>query len=345
MEQIKQYTETAVQYLQTLTGIASPTGYTRHVTDYLLKEFAAMGFSAKRNKKGCVLVDLGGKGKEVALAAHVDTLGAMVRSIKDNGRLRLTKLGGFSFETADGENCELFTRDGKRYTGQLLNTCPSVHVNDAPTRNDINMELLLDENVSSKDEVKALGIEVGDIVAADPRTTVTESGYIKSRFLDDKASASILMATAKAVADGEIALKCHCYLYFTVYEEVGHGCSSGLPQQLDECISVDMGCVGEDLSCTERDVSICAKDSAGPYDYDLTSRLMRIAKARNLSYAVDIYPRYGSDVDAALKAGYEFAHGLIGPGVYASHNYERTHKDGMENTLSLICGYLIGEQE
>lgn len=338
--ELKRYTDLSVEYLQKLTAIPSPSGYTRKVTDWLLSEFIAMGIPAKRTKKGCVLADLGGKGKEVALAAHVDTLGAMVRSIKPNGRLRLTALGGFRFETADGENCTLFTRDGKSYTGQLLNTEPSVHVNKAPERIDSNMELLLDENVNSKEDVKALGIEVGDIVAADPRTVVTESGYIKSRFLDDKASAALLLALAKAVSDGEVKLNCHCYLYFTVYEEVGHGCSSGLPQDLDACISVDMGCVGEDLSCTERDVSICAKDSVGPYDYDLTTVLINIAKERGLSFAVDIYPHYGSDVDAALKAGYEFAHGLIGPGVYASHNYERTHKEGMQNTLSLMVGFV-----
>ena len=342
---IKQYTNEAVQYLQALTGIDSPTGYTKNVTDYLLAEFERMGFAATRTRKGCVLVDLGGEGKQVALAAHVDTLGAMVRSIKENGRLRLTALGGFQFDTADGENCTLYTRDGRRYTGQLLNTCPSVHVDKAPERAEQSMELLLDENVNCKADVKALGIEVGDSVAADPRPVVTPSGYIKSRFLDDKASASVLMAVSKAVAAGEIALKCRCYLYFTVYEEVGHGCSSGLPVDLDECMSVDMGCVGEDLSCTERDVSICAKDSVGPYDYEMTSRLIRIAKRRELSYAVDVYPRYGSDVDAALKAGYGFAHALIGPGVYASHNYERTHTDGLANTLSLLAGYLTGEEE
>lgn len=299
---IKHYTNEAIQYLQALTAIPSPTGYTKQATDYLLAAFAEMGFSAVRTRKGCVLVDLGGEGKPVGLTAHVDTLGAMVRSIKGNGRLRLTQLGGFQFDTADGENCTLFTRDGKSYTGQLLNIAPSVHVEKAPERSDANMELLLDQNVSSAEEVKALGIEAGDIVAADPRTVVTESGYIKSRFLDDKASASILMAAAKAVSEGEIVLKCHAYLYFTVYEEAYHGCSSGLPTELEECISVDMGCVGSDLSCTELDVSICAKDSSGPYDYELTSRLIRIAKARELSYAVDVYPYYGSDVDAALRA-------------------------------------------
>lgn len=342
-EQMMEYAKQAAEELKRLTAIPSPSGYTKKVTDYLVSLFESMHFPVKRTKKGCVLVDLGGEGKAVGLAAHVDTLGAMVRSVKENGRLRLTAVGGFQFDTADGENATLFTRDGKSYTGQMLNTNPSVHVGKAPERSDETVEMLLDEDVSSKAEVNALGIEVGDFVAADPRTVVTPSGYIKSRFLDDKASSAVLIILAKAAAEQKIALKCHVYLYFTVYEEVGHGCSSGLPEELSECISVDMGCVGEDLSCTERDVSICAKDSAGPYDYELTSRLIRIAKKRGLSYAVDIYPRYGSDVDAALSAGYDLAHGLVGPGVYASHNYERTHIDGLKNTLSLLWGYISGE--
>lgn len=337
---INKYTDYAVEKLKELTAIPSPTGFTKQATDWLLAEFAAMGFSAERNKKGCVLVDIGGEGKEVGIAAHVDTLGAMVRHIKDNGRLRLSRLGGFRFDTADGENFTLHTRDGSVYTGVLLNAEPSVHVAEPSERTEDKMELLLDENVKSKEEVKALGIEVGDFAAPDPRTVVTASGYIKSRFLDDKASSVLLLALAKAVADGEIQLNCHVYLYFTVYEEVGHGCSSGLPTTLDECLSVDMGCIGGDLSCTERDVSICVKDAHGPYDYDMTSKLIALAKAQNLSYAVDVYHRYGSDVDAALVAGYEFAHGLIGPGVYASHNYERTHYEGMKNTFALMKAYV-----
>ena len=337
---IKKYTDYAVEKLSELTAIDSPTGYTKEATDWLMAEFGAMGFAAKRNKKGCVLVDIGGEGKKLGIAAHVDTLGAMVRCIKDNGRLRLTHIGGFRFDTADGENFTLHTRDGRKYTGVLLNEEPSVHVAEPTARVEDKMELLLDENVKSKEDVKNLGIEVGDFACADPRTVVTPSGYIKSRFLDDKASAVLLLALAKAVAEGEIKLNCHVYLYFTVYEEVGHGCCSGLPADLDECLSVDMGCIGGDLTCTELDVSICAQDAFGPYDYEMTSKLIALAKENKLSYAVDVYHRYSSDVDAALKAGYEFAHALIGPGVYASHNYERTHREGMKNTFALMKAYV-----
>ena len=326
--------------LKALTSIASPTGYTRAATDYLMETLRDMGFGPERSNKGNVLVELGGEGEPLVLASHVDTLGAMVRSIKDNGRLRPTTLGGHQWSTADGENCTVYTRDGNVYTGVVLNTEPSAHVADEPVKTiEKNMEILLDENVDSKDDVLELGIQTGDIIAMDPRTTVTESGYIKSRFLDDKLSASILLGLARAVADGEVTLSRKVSLLFTVYEEVGHG-GAFVPADTCEMISVDMGCVGDDLGCTERMVSICAKDSGGPYNYDLVTTLSNIARELELDYAIDVYPHYGSDVEATLSAGYDIRHGLIGPGVYASHNYERSHIDGVRNTYELVRAYV-----
>ena len=326
--------------LKTLTSIASPTGYTRAATDYLMGTLRDMGFGPERSNKGNVLVELGGEGEPLVLASHVDTLGAMVRSIKDNGRLRPTTIGGHQWSTADGENCTVYTRDGNVYTGVVLNTEPSAHVADEPVKTiEKNMEILLDENVDSKDDVLELGIQTGDIIAMDPRTTVTESGYIKSRFLDDKLSASILLGLARAVAAGEVTLSRKVSLLFTVYEEVGHG-GAFVPADTREMISVDMGCVGDDLGCTERMVSICAKDSGGPYNYDLVTTLSNIARELELDYAIDVYPHYGSDVEATLSAGYDIRHGLIGPGVYASHNYERSHIDGVRNTYELVRAYV-----
>ena len=270
----------------------------------------------------------------------MDTLGAMVRSIKSNGRLRPTTLGGHQWCTADGENCIVHTRDGKVYTGVVLNKEPSAHVADQKVEaTEENMEILLDENVSTEKDVKVLGIQVGDIIAMDPRTVVTPSGYIKSRFLDDKLSAAILLGIAKEVAEKTITLNRKVSLLFTVYEEVGHGGSS-IPADTEEMICVDMGCVGDDLGCTERMVSICAKDSGGPYNYDLVTELSELAKANGLDYAIDVYPHYGSDVEASLRGGFDIRHGLIGPGVYASHNYERSHIDGVKNTVALLKAYL-----
>ena len=330
------------EQLKALTSIPSPTGFTRAVTDYVMKALEEMGFAPERSTKGNVLVCLGGEGEPLVLASHVDTLGAMVRSIKDNGRLRPTTLGGHQWSTADGENCTVHTRDGRVYTGVVLNTEPSSHVADEKVETiEKNMEILLDENVDTKDDVAGLGIQTGDIIAMDPRTAITKSGYIKSRFLDDKLSASVLLGLARAVAAGEVKLARKVSLLFTVYEEVGHG-GAFVPADTCEMISVDMGCVGDDLGCTERMVSICAKDSGGPYNYELVSALADTAKRLSLDYAIDVYPHYGSDVEATLRAGYDIRHGLIGPGVYASHNYERSHMDGVHNTYELLRAY-VGE--
>lgn len=337
---MKHYIDFIAEQLKTLTAIPSPSGYTKNATDYLMKLLQDMGYEPKLSRKGNVFVTIGGEGEPLVLAAHVDTLGAMVRSIRDNGRLRPTTLGGHVWSTADGENCTIHTRDGKVYTGVVLNTEPSAHVADKKVETlEENMEILLDEPVSTKAETLALGIQTGDIIAMDPRTVITESGYIKSRFLDDKLSASILLGIAKIVKDESLSFHRKVSLLFTVYEEVGHG-GSFVPEDTTEMISVDMGCVGADLGCTERMVSICAKDSGGPYNYDLVTELSNIAKEEQLNYAIDVYPHYGSDVEATLHAGYDIRHGLIGPGVYASHNYERSHLDGVKNTFLLLTTYI-----
>ena len=328
------------EQLYTLTSIPSPSSFTEKVTDYLLSELSSLGYSPERSNKGNVFVTLGGSGSPLVLAAHVDTLGAMVRSIKENGRLRPTTIGGHQWSTADGENCTIHTRDGRVYTGVVLNKEPSSHVADQKTELiEENMEILLDENIASDQDTLALGIQTGDIIAMDPRTVVTESGYIKSRFLDDKLSVAILLGLARAVREDAWKLNRKVSLLFTVYEEVGHG-GSVVPDDTEEMISVDMGCVGSDLGCTERMVSICAKDSGGPYNYDLITALSNLAKEKKLDYAIDVYPHYGSDVETTLRAGYDIRHGLIGPGVYASHNYERSHMDGVHNTFELLKAYI-----
>lgn len=329
-----------INQLHSLTSIPSPSGYTKNVCTYVANELSNMNFTPVFSKKGNISVTLGGEGSPLVLAAHLDTLGAMVRSIKENGHIRLTALGGHEWATCDGENCQLITRSGKIYTGVILNTEPSVHVKkEAPEKTDETMELLLDENVSSREDVLALGIQNGDIVSLDPRTVVTESGFIKSRFLDDKLASSILLGLAKDVKEGNVILNRKVTLLFTVHEEVGHG-GCVLPEDTEEMISVDIGCIGDDLSCKETMVSICSKDSLGPYDYDITSKLISLAKENHIDYAVDIYPYYVSDADAALKSGYDIRHGLIGPGVYSSHHYERSHIDGAINTLSLLKAYV-----
>jgi putative aminopeptidase FrvX len=267
----------------------------------------------------------------------------MVAQIKGDGRLKLTNLGGMNPNNAEAENVKVYTRSGKVIEGtcQLCNA--SVHVNGdySSAKRDWNsVEIVLDENVSSAKDTRELGIEVGDIVCFDPRTRHTASGYLKSRFLDDKLSVGILLGFAKYLADNKIVPERRVWAHVTVYEEVGHGGCASVPAGITEAISVDMGCVGNGLQCTERQVSICAKDSGGPYSYEVVGKLIEAAKKTGADYAVDIYPFYGSDVEATLRSGVDIRHGLIGAGVYASHGYERSHIDGVMNTLKVLCGYL-----
>ena len=341
----RKYADFAWEQTAALLAIDSPSGYTAAAAKWVQEAFSALGFDAVITRKGGVLIDLGGKDAEdgLLLEAHADTLGAMVAQIKGDGRLRLTSLGGMNPNNAETENVRVHTRDGKVIEGtcQLCNA--SVHVNgdySGAKRSWDSVEIVLDEDVKSAADVRALGVEVGDIVCFDPRTKRTASGYLKSRFLDDKLSVGILLGFAKYLHDNAIIPERRVWVHVTVYEEVGHGGSASVPAGVTEAISVDMGCVGYGLQCTEKQVSICAKDSGGPYSYDVTTKLIAAAKATQADYAVDVYPFYGSDVEATLRSGVDIRHGLIGAGVYASHGYERSHIDGVHNTLLVLKGYL-----
>lgn len=341
----EKYIDYIIEETKNILAIDSPSGYTKKAADYVMEEYKKLGYEPKWTEKGGILVELGGTEKEnaVLLGAHIDTLGAMVAEVKANGRLRLTSLGGLNPNNAEAENCKVITRFDGTYEGtfQLVNA--STHVNgsyDDIKRSFDSMEVVLDEKVKTKEDTEKLGIMTGDFVCFDPRTTVTKSGYIKSRFLDDKLSVAILLGYAKYLKEEKIEPKRMIYHHITVFEEVGHGGCASMPHGVTEMISVDMGCVGEGLACDETQVSICAKDSRGPYHYDVVTGLIKAAKENNLDFAVDVYPYYGSDADAALFAGHDVRHGLIGCGVYASHGYERSHIDGVKNTFGLLKAYL-----
>ena len=339
------YADYAWQQAADLLAIDSPSGFTAKAVSWLKEQFEGLGFSATVTTKGGLVVDLGGEDPDNALmlAAHTDTLGGMVAQIKGSGRLQLTNLGGMKADNGEAENVQVYTREGKIYEGTLQLCNASVHVNGEYSnakRNWDTTEVVLDEDVSSAADARKLGIEVGDIVCFETRARRTESGYIKSRFLDDKLSVGILLGFAKYLADNKIAPKRKTWVHVTVYEEVGHGGSGSVPAGVTEAISVDMGCVGNGLQCTEKQVSICAKDSGGPYSYEVVGKLIEAAKKTGADYAVDVYPFYGSDVEATLRAGFDIRHGLIGAGVYASHGYERSHIDGVYNTIKVLAGYL-----
>lgn len=335
-----------ISNLEKLLKIPSPTGYTEKAIEYVEERFKELGIETRRTNKGALIASIVGKNrdKEVTLSAHVDTLGAMVKEIKGNGRLKITQLGGYVWNTVEGEHVIIETIDGKTYTGTLMTTKASSHVHGEGTknieRNADNMEIRIDEKVSSKDDVEKLGLNVGDFVFFDPRVVVTESGFIKSRHLDDKAGVISLLGIAKHLVDNKIIPNYTTNFFISTYEEVGHGAAASIPEKTFEFIAVDMAAPGDGQTSDEFSVTICAKDSSGPYDYELRKRLVQLAIENNISYKLDIYPYYGSDGSAALRAGYDFKVGLIGPGVDASHSFERTHIEAIENTIKLGVAYL-----
>lgn len=330
--------------LEKIINIPSPTGFCMQVMEHIENTSSECGYKFEKNKKGNGIIEIEGLDNNycVGIPVHVDTLGAMVRSINSDGTLKFTSIGGNMFPTLDGEYCKIHTRNGQVYTGTMLSTSPSAHVfpdSKSKERNEENMIVRLDEVVKSKSDVQALNIATGDYISIEPKFTITSSGFIKSRYMDDKAGTACALSLMELFNRLGTKPKNKVKIIISTYEEVGHGCSS-IPGDIDELVGIDMGCVGLDLSCTEQDVSICPKDSSGPYDYDITTKLIKLAEKYNIDHAVDIYPMYGSDVSASLKGGNDIKGGLIGPGVHASHGMERTHIEGIENTIKLIYAYL-----
>lgn len=322
----------------------SPTGFSKNVNDLLIKLLKDIGYSATLTNKGNVKLFIEGKehSKKVATSAHVDTLGLMVRSINGDGTLSVTNVGGPIIPTLDGEYCKIMTRDNRCYTGTILCSSPSAHVYEDAKSKPRNLDTMLvriDEKVLNKLDVINLGISNGDYVFIDPKTVITESGFLKSRFIDDKGSVCAILGVLKHLKDNNEIPYYDTYVYFVNQEEVGHGAAT-IDSDINEFVTVDMGCIGKDLAGNEYEVSICAKDSGGPYSYELTTRLINLAKNNNIGYVVDIFPYYGSDVGAAWHSGVDCMGALIGPGVHASHGMERTHLSAISNTMELLYLYL-----
>lgn len=333
-------------FLIGLLNTPSPTGFAERAIDYTFKAFAPFGWPMRRTPKGALVIEWAGHASTAprALTAHVDTLGGMVKEIKDNGRLKLTKIGGFAWNTVEGEGCTVFTQSGKEIRGALLINAASSHVHGAETgdakRDDERMEVRLDERTASAAETRALGITVGDYVVFDPRVEVGPAGFIRSRHLDDKACVAAMLGAAKALTDAGLKPAQRATLHISNYEEVGHGAASGFPPDIVELLAVDMAAMGKGQTSTEFDVTICVKDSGGPYHIEMNRKLTRLAQAAGIPHQFDIYPYYGSDGEAYWRAGGDVRVGLIGMGVDASHNYERTHWDGIVATAQLIAEYL-----
>ena len=338
-----------IDYLKKLTSIPSPTGFTREVADYLVEELERLGYKPIRTNKGGVNVIVKGKddNKHRVVTAHVDTLGAMVRAVKADGRLKMAKIGGYPWNMIEGENCLVHVAStGKTVSGTILIHQTSTHVyRDAGTaeRTEDNMEVRLDAKVRNEKETRDLGIDVGDFISFDPRTIITETGFIKSRFLDDKVSAAILLDLLRKYKEENIQLPHTTHFMFSVFEEVGHGANSNLPKEAVEYLAVDMGAMGDDQQTDEYTVSICVKDASGPYNYEFRNHLVQLAKENGIQYKLDIYPYYGSDASAAMRAGAEVKHALLGAGIESSHSYERTHIDSVEETYKMVNVYLQSE--
>ena len=332
-----------LNFAKEVLSIPSPSGYTKKVINHLIDVCKKENFQYEELNCGSLVVTIKGKSDyTIGLGAHVDTLGAMVSAINANGTLKFDTIGGPILPTYDGEYCQVFTRDGKSYSGTFLSNAPAVHVHRNARnleRNTDTMHIRLDELVHNKQETKALGIENGDYIALDPKTTITDNGFIKSRFLDDKLSVAIIFELLKQLKNEHIVPNYTLKVIISTYEEVGFG-SAYIPP-VDEMIAVDMGCVGEHLEGNEEKVSICAKDSAGPYNYEINTKLIELAKKYKLDYAVDVFPYYSSDVSAALKAGHNIKGALIGSGVAASHGMERAHIKGIINTYELLKAYIL----
>ena len=341
------HTDSLLSFLTGLLNTPSPTGFAERAIAYTEQALAALsGIELHHTRKGALVAVWRGQRSDAprALTAHADTLGAMVKEIKSTGRLKLTKIGGFAWNTVEGEGLTVFTASGKQVRGALLLTKASGHVHGAATsdtkREDDTLEARLDERVTSAAECEALGIGVGDFVAFDPRVELT-NGFVRSRHLDDKACVACIVAAVQAMHGAGLIPMQDTYLLISNYEEVGHGAAAGLPPEVTELLTVDMAAVGEGQTSDEFHTTLCVKDSGGPYHHGMSNRLRQLADLQQIPYKVDIYPYYGSDGEAFWRAGGDVAVALIGPGVDASHNYERTHLDALVATAQWVEAYLL----
>ena len=338
--------ESIFNTIQALTAINSPSGYTEKAIQYVKGEAEQLGYPTEVTNKGALLITAKGENDEAqkCVTAHVDTLGAMVKEIKEDGRLSLDLIGGFSYNAIEGEYCEIETSSGQIYTGTICLHETSVHVyrnNDDISRDIEHMEVRIDEKVSTKEETQSLGIEVGDFISFDPRTQITSSGFIKSRHLDDKASVAMIIEFLKTIKNKNLTLPHTIQFYISNNEEIGYGANASISPKISEFIAFDMGALGDGQASDEYTVSICAKDASGPYHKGLREQLVELCKINQIPYKVDIYPYYSSDASAALKAGADIKHGLFGAGIESSHALERTHIDSIKATQALLQAYCL----
>ena len=328
-----------------LVGIDSTTGKCDEIEYAVCKMLDDLGVKYEVTHKGGVIVDLGGEGNPLVVTAHLDDIGLMVRYINDDGTLKVCAIGGLYPFYSVTENVRVYTRDGKVLTGTVCRTPNSIHVTEDELRKTLadfekNVCIVLDEDVHSAEDARKLGIETGDIIALYPRFEL-QNGYIKSRFVDDKAAVAILFAFIKQLKESGAKLARKVYFYFAEYEEIGHG-TTVLPDGVKDILAVDIAPTGPEQTSDEKKVSIFAKDSRFPYHYEMTNELRALAIERGIDYVMDVFtPHYGTDCDPAILAGYDIRHAAIGFGTANSHGYERTHIEGLRQTFNLLVAYLL----
>ena len=338
-----------LEFLVGLLEVPSPTGFHEQAIAYCKTAFSELPLDLTRTRKGALVGTWQGARDDAprGLTAHIDTLGAMVCEVKSNGRLKLTQLGGWAWGSVEGEGVTIYTHDGRAYRGTIIPCKASVHIYGSDARefkrDENGYEVRIDARTTSADETRALGIEVGDFVVFDPRVEVSDTGFIRSRHLDDKAGVACVYAAVKALADAGLQPAQRTTIHISHYEEVGHGGASGFPPDLAELLTVDMAAAGGSQNSDEFSVGICVKDAGGPYHIEMKRRLVALAEKASIPYKLDIYPYYGSDGEALWRAGADVIVGLIGPGVDASHHYERTHIDSLVASARLIAEYLLAE--
>lgn len=343
MDNIMKYT---LDFMEEILNIPSPGGYTDVSMERLIKEFNDLGFETSMSNKRSLYVTIEGqdKDKHKMVVGHVDTLGAMVKEVKANGRLLLAQIGGYSWNSLEGENVTIHCDDGSEITGSIMPVKSSIHIDSEEVRTmlrtDETVEVRIDEFTNSKEETLALGIDVGDFVSFEPRFVMTKSGFIKTRHIDDKSAVAIILGMCKYIKENNIVPKYTIHFNISNYEEIGHGVAY-LPEKTDEIIAIDIGPVGPRQKCRETSVCICAKDSRTPYDYSFRKKLAELCKEKNIEYVVDVYNRYGSDASIGVLQGLDVNFACVGPGVDSTHHYERTHIRGIENTLRLLIEYLV----
>lgn len=334
-----------INTLLELLQIPSPTGYTDQIVHHVGDKLRKLGIEVEITRRGAIRANLHGQQKspDRAIIAHVDTLGAMVKELKSNGRLAISPIGHWNARFAEGARVTIFT-DKASVKGTILPLKASGHTfNKAIDSQPVaweNVEVRVDEFSHSKEDLINLGFHVGDFIGIDPQPEFSASGFINSRHLDNKAGVTALLCVAKMVQEHKLQLPVDCHLLFTISEETGSGASAVLHGDVAEIVSIDNSTPAPGQNSIEDGVTIGIMDSSGPFDYHLTHKLIDLCEKHSIRYARDVFKYYRTDAASALEAGNDIRTSLVCFGVDASHGWERTHINSIRSVADLLLQYV-----